>query len=105
MIVCVGTDELNIRLLNIHVRDKVAPKWFDLGVQLLSSEQSEKLDTIRQDFPTDTNMCCTEMFKYWLDVDSEASWIKLIAALKQIDYHALAENIRTNVLKGFSKHV
>ena len=98
----VGSDKPTIRLLNIHVRDKVAPEWFDLGVQLLSSEQLEKLDTIRQDYPADTNMCCTEMFKHWLNVDTEASWNKLIAALEQIDHNTLAETIRRNVLKGFN---
>ena len=97
-----GVGTPTIKLLNIHVRDKVAPKWFDLGVQLLSAEQSEELDTIRQDYPADTNMCCTEMFKHWLNVDTEASWNKLIAALEQIDYNALAEKIRRNVFKGFN---
>lgn len=98
---CVGDDKPSIRLLNIHVRDKVAPKWFDLGLQLLSSGQLEKLDTIRKDNPADTNMCCTEMFKLWLNVDIEASWNKLIAALEQIGHNALGEIIRSNILKGF----
>ena len=98
----VGSDKPTIKLLNMHVRVKVAPIWFDLGVQLLSTEQSEKLNIIRQDYPADTNMCCTEMFKYWLEVDTEASWNKLIAALEQIDHNALAEIIRRNVIKGFN---
>ena len=96
-----GTDTPTISLLNIHVRDKVAPSWYDLGVQLLSCGQSEKLDVIKQNYPTDADMCCTEMFKHWLDVDNEASWNKLIAALEQIGQNVLAENIRRNVLKGF----
>ena len=101
-----GSDKPTVRLLNMHVRDKVAPKWFELGMQLLSSKQSEKLNIIRQDHPADTNTCCTEMFRHWLDVDTEASWNKLIAALEQIGYNALAEIIRINVLKGsFIEHL
>ena len=83
------------------MRDTVAPRWFDLGVQLLSSRQSKKLDTIKKDNPGDTNMCCTEMFNHWLNVDIEASWNKLIAALEQIGHNALGEFIRSNILKGF----
>ena len=82
------------------MKNKVTPKWHDLGVQLLSSEQSKKLDIIKEDHPSDTSMCCTKLFKYWLDVDTDASWNKLIAALEQIEQNALAENIRRNILKG-----
>ena len=98
---CVGTDKPTVKLLNIYVKDKVTPKWYDLGVQLLSTEQSCKLDIIKLDHPNDTTMCCTEMFKYWLDVDVDASWNKLIAALEQIDQNTLAKNISSNVSKGF----
>ena len=97
-----GTDRPTLKLLNSHVRDKVAPKWYDLGVQLLSSEQSVKLDIIKEDHPANTSMCCTELFKYWLDVDTDASWNKLIAALEQIEQNTLVENIRRNVLKDYS---
>ena len=94
-----GTDRPTLKLLNSHVRDKVAPKWYDLGLQLLSSEQSVKLDIIRENHLADIRKCCIELFKYWLDVDTDASWNKLIAALEQIEQNALAENIRRNVLK------
>ena len=94
-----GTDRPTLKLLNSHVRDKVAPKWYDLGVGLLSSEQSVKLNIIKEDHPADSSKCCTELFNYWLDVDTDASWNKLIAALKKIGENVLAENIRRNVLK------
>ena len=95
-----GTVRPTLKLLNSHVRDKVAPKWDDLGVQLLSSEQSVKLNIIKKDHPADNTMCCRELFKYWLDVDTDASWNKLIAALEMIGENVLAENIRKNVLKN-----
>ena len=97
---CTGIDRPTLRLLNSHVRNKVASKWYYLGEELLAYDQSEKLNVIKQDHTGDTKMCCTKMFKTWLDVDTEASWNKLIVALEQIDKHALAENIRRNILKG-----
>ena len=42
------------------------------------------------------------MFDKWLDEDTEASWNKLIDALKTIEQFALAEKISSNVLKGLS---
>ena len=95
-----GTDRPTLKLLNSHVRDKVAPKWYDLGVELLSSEQSVKLNIIKEDHPADTSKRCTELFNYWLDVDTDASWNKLIAALEHIGEGVLAENIRRNILKN-----
>ena len=96
-----GTDRPTLKLLNSHVRNKVGSEWYYLGEELLCYEHSEKLNIIKQDHPGDVKMCITKMFKTWLDVDNEATWNNLIAALEQIDKNALAENIRRNILKGF----
>ena len=40
------------------------------------------------------------MFEYWLEVDEEASWNKLINALEGIGQCALVSKIRQDVLKG-----
>ena len=85
-------------MLDEYVKDKVTQKWYDLGVQLLSTEPSKVLEMIKQDCPTNTGICCIRMFKHWLNVDVEASWDKLMAALEHIDHTTLAENIRR---KGF----
>ena len=58
------------------------------------------LDIIEKDHRHDVMTCCTEMFKYWLSVDTNASWNKLIEALERIDEIALAEKIKIDVLKG-----
>ena len=42
------------------------------------------------------------MFEYWLRVDPQGSWNKIIKALEQIDENALAENITINVFKGLA---
>ena len=96
----VGTDQPTIRLLNHHVRDKIAPKWRNLGIELLNEEQCAKLDVIEGNHPQNVERCCTEIFEYWLRVDPQASWKKLIIALEQIDENVLAESIMTDVLKG-----
>ena len=99
-IIPVGTDTPTIRLLNNHVRGDIAPRWYDLGIQLLNEEQCAKLNIIKDNHPQDAEKCCTEMFEYWLRVDVDASWNKLITALKMIDEIALAEKIETDVLRG-----
>ena len=43
--------------------------------------------------------CCAEMFKYWLEVDSEANWNKLTDALKQTGQRSLAKKVK-DVLQG-----
>ena len=45
------------------------------------------------------------MFDEWLDGDTEASWKKLIDALKTINLFSLAEKISSDVLKGLSQHM
>ena len=62
------------------------------------------LDIIEENHHHDVKTCCTEMFKYWLSVDIRASWNKLIEALEMIDENALAEKLKTDVIKGIIIH-
>ena len=78
----------------------MSPNWYDLGLQLLNTEQAKKLKTIKTDHPGDSEKCCIEMFEYWLQVDSNASWDKLLRALIQIDYVMLADRIRAMTSEG-----
>ena len=98
LFICVDTDKPTDKLLNSYVKNKVAPNWYNLGVQLLNTEH---LDGIKWDYPANTSKCCTKMFEDWLKVDIEASWNKLIAALEETDQYVLAESIRSDVLKHF----
>ena len=86
--------------LHYHVRDEIAPQWYDLGVQLLDDEQAEMLDVIQSNHCRDVGKCCTEMFKYWRKVDKTASWGKVITALKRIHHNRLADIIETMTSKG-----
>ena len=72
---------------------KVSLQWHNLWVQLL------------QEKPTDIDRYCVEMSKYWLDIDSEASWDKLINALEQIGQISLAVKIRNGKIFGKSDNI
>ena len=72
-------------------RNKIAPHWQDLGIQLLQEKDTDKLDVIQANHPNKVEDCCDEMFQYWLEVDTEANWNKLIDALEHIHQNATAE--------------
>ena len=75
-------------------------KWKDLGIHLLGSGHSGKLDVIETNSPKNVEECCTNMFQYWLDVDPTATWNKLISALKEIGLNTLSEKLTMDLLKG-----
>ena len=78
----------------------MCPLWFDLGLHLLNFEQARNLKTIKADYLGDSEKCCTAMFKYWLQVDTNASWDKLITALERMDQVAFATRIRAMTSEG-----
>ena len=78
---------------------RIAPHWSNLGVQLLEEKYANKLKIIQTDYPADAERCCTEMFNHWLNVDTKASWDKLIDALEQIGQNSLAEKIKEDNIK------
>ena len=99
-----GNDKPTIKLL-MNYEGKVAPHWHDLGIQLLQEEYVHQLDIIQQNYPTNIERCCTEMFKFWLNVDTNASWDKLINVLERIGQISLAEKIRNGKIFSKSDHV
>ena len=64
-----------------HVVAHVTPQWYDLGIKLLNEEQESHLDVIKANY-ADKMMCCKEMFWYWLNTNTTASWQQLIEALQ-----------------------
>ena len=67
-------------------------KWYDIGLELLDSDTAT-LDLIKKNNPMDADECCTEMFKKWLESNSDASWDQLIDALCVIGLDAAVKNI------------
>ena len=72
----------------------IAAQWKDLGTKLLS--KSTELDNIERNHPQDVRICCREMLRSWLKQDNEASWAKLIAALRA---PGLTQNVLANKLE------
>ena len=88
-----------MKLLNQY-SNRVASQWRELGRELLKEESLYKLNNIESNHPRDVERCCSEMFENWIGEDAEASWNKLIYALKQIGQDVLAMKISRDVLKG-----
>ena len=99
--ICIGTDKPTLKLLHKHVKDEVATKWRDLGVELLEEESRHMLNIFEVD-RNGVQECCSRMFDYWLEIDTEASWNALINALEEIGEKVLAAKIKKDVLKGIS---
>ena len=104
MYLCIflGTDKPSHKLLRKYVINEVAPYWHTLGEMLLKEGSVHMLQIIEENYPRDVQRCCRNMFEYWLNIDTEASWNKLIAALKEIDQNQLIGRIEKDVLKGTS---
>ena len=92
----VATNKPKLVDLNKFVRPKVAKKWRDLGIELLSAVENgvDQLDIIRENNPRDVETCCTEMFQFWLNNANDASWKELVEALKIIGHNVLAEDLK-----------
>ena len=73
----------------------MAPKWYELGVELLTEKQEAQLDVIKATYSNDVYKCSTEMFWYWLQANPTASWYQLVECLKSpaLQLHALAADI------------
>ena len=91
-----------IQQLISQVRTEIAPKWYDLGVELLGKKYVKKLKVIGTDNKGNTEGCCTEMFNFWLQTDTKASWTKLVEALrsKSVQHDVLADEIEKKFVAG-----
>ena len=99
MHIYVGAGKPTIKSL-MKYWDKIAPYWRKLGIELLQEEYTDKLNVIQADHPNKVEDCCYKMFQYWLEVDTEANWNKLINALERIHQNATAKKIREDNLIG-----
>ena len=77
---------------NLVTACKNVSDWYMLGIQLgLSPSQ---LDNIHMTYPVHgVERLMAKMFDVWLTSPLDASWMKLITALRNIDQHSLAKEI------------
>ena len=101
----VGHQIPSLKFFNRYVRGPVGIKWYDLGIELLDSDNTEELDKIKAQYSSNLNECCTMMFQLWLSKQPTASWNQLIDALRQpsIELVSLAIKIKEMLLQPESK--
>lgn len=78
------------------VIETVAPRWYELGIELLNANQSSHLDVIAAN-DHDVIKCCYAMFRYWLESHPKASWKKLVHALKA---EGVGENYEASIIES-----
>ena len=66
-------------------------KWYQLGIQL--DFESCDLDIIKENNCGDIEKAKLDLFSKWIQSNKEASWAKLIVALKQLKLYQLSNNI------------
>ena len=86
-----------------HVIPSVNTMWYDIGLQLLDSND---LDTIEADTKNDgVATSCRKMFSKWLNTDELASWDKLIKALRIVQLNNVASDIERLLLPPQGEYV
>jgi len=78
----------------------VADKWKDLGVHLLPQDlvEGRELEVIDANFPRNVESCCKSMLEKWSTTVADASWNKLIKALKDINLNYIASQIEGKLI-------
>lgn len=63
---------------------------------------ADKVDTLNHNNLGDAESSCTEIFKIWLREDTEASWVKIVDALRTSDVGlpVLADEIENMFVPG-----
>ena len=64
------------------MRESIATKWHDVGVELLSQKGEKALRIIKANNAGNVSECCAEMLQLWLDRQPRATWNQLIEALR-----------------------
>ena len=70
-----------------HFTPKYALQWKVIGTLL--GITSEKVDIIEHDNRHKAEGCCNEMLRWWLRIDLNASWEKLLTAIEKISGEAV----------------
>ena len=103
----IGTDRPALKYLNKYVKADIAPKWHDIGVELLDVEDEPVLNAIKNNHPGDVDKCTAEMLQLWLARKPEASWGQLLEAFREpnIKLNALAIRIEGMLFEGMCRYI
>ena len=64
------------------MRESIAIKWHDVGIELLKQEDEKTLGIIKTNNAGNVSECCAEMLQLWLRRQPNATWNQLICALR-----------------------
>ena len=97
----IGTDRPTLKYLHRHVIYYIGPKYYSIGLELLDVDNVSRLEVIRENNPNKSKECAAEMLHLWLETSEDASWNKLIQALRQphVGLLFLASEIEKVLLK------
>ena len=89
------------QLLNFVI-PRVAAKWHGVGIELYKNADVPHLDTIQRQCPGDFTKACTGMLTYWLNTYTNATWKRLIKALRApgLQLNTIALDIMRDVIQG-----
>ena len=87
------------QLLKVMRRESLAMHWYELGVELLPSNNNS-LEVIKANHHNDVSTCCREMFLTWLKMKPGASWDQLVAALNEIELGSAAHAVSKKYISG-----
>ena len=63
-----------------HITPQYAADWKVIGILL--GLPSGELEAIEAGYPKNVKWCCNEMLKKWLELDTTASWSKVLTVIK-----------------------
>ena len=90
-----------LSLLEKHVIEHVAHKWYELAIQFGFDKDGAKASQIRRNHITRGGvlLCCREAFLEWLRGKGRKppSWKELIDCLEAIECNDLAERLRIQI--------
>ena len=70
----------SLKDLHQHITTDYAAKWKIIGRQL--GLAIKDLVVIESGYSASVKCCCNQMLKKWLEVDTTASWAKMLAVIK-----------------------
>ena len=86
------------KYLRYYVKQEICASgpevWLDLGIELLDQKDVSSLYAIKSDATKSLSERCSEMFKLWHERQPDASWRRLIIAMRKIRMDNLANDVQ-----------
>ena len=80
---------------DIKIMQEVIPQYKQLGNILLQSSNGVRVLGIEKSKSHDANDVVYEIFRQWLEEDTDATWSKLVQCLEDVNLRPLAQNINS----------